>query len=82
MAHSIYLQSWSEGRQRKAMHLTQMYARFEGSGLSDISTFRCLSSLINAQLGPGRGLLRNKQIQELIDFEDKQPLGSSLIYLD
>lgn len=64
------------------MHLTQMFARFDGDGVSDISTFGCLSSLINAQLGPGRGLLRNKQIEELIDFEDKQPLGSSLIYLD
>lgn len=78
MAHSIYLQNWSEGRQRKAMHLTQMFARFEGDGLSDISTFGCLSSLINAQLGPGRGLLRNKQIEELIDFEDKQPLLTDL----
>lgn len=26
--------------------------------------------------------LRNKQIEELIDFEDKQPLCLSLIHLD
>lgn len=42
--------------------------------------------LINAQgstINKGSsGLLRNKQIEELIGFEDKRPLCSSLIYLD